>query len=170
MLICFSCCLCMVEKCIKFVSKNAFIQTAIHGHSFCIGARDAFFLILTNAVRISAVSIVSSLILFTLKAFIVTASTLLGYIYLDYYYDKELHGLYMMTTLIFLASMATAEMFNQVFCMTISTILQCFVTDENMFEVSKERISAMVLLTVNSPQMLFRQSRKIDMHLVNSQT
>jgi hypothetical protein len=29
--------LCLLEKCIKFVNKNAYIQTAIHGHSFCKG-------------------------------------------------------------------------------------------------------------------------------------
>lgn len=132
------CCLCVVEKCIKFISKNAYIQVAMHGNPFCVSARDAFTLIMENAMRISAVSVVSSLVLFIVKAFIVTASTVLGYVYLEYYYDNEIHGLYFVTVLMFLTSLATAEMFNQVFSMTISTILQCFVYDETMFEVRNQ--------------------------------
>jgi len=48
-----------VEKCMKFLNKNAYIQTAIFGYSFCKAARKAFFLILRNILRISAVAIVS---------------------------------------------------------------------------------------------------------------
>jgi choline transporter-like protein 2/4/5 len=48
-----------VEKCMKFLNKNAYIQTAIFGYSFCKAARKAFFLILRNVLRISAVAIVS---------------------------------------------------------------------------------------------------------------
>ena len=129
------CCLCCVDKCIKFVSKNAYIQIAMHGDPFCVAAKNAFTLIVENVVRISAVSVVSSLVLFILKAFIVTASTLLGYIYLEYYYDEDLKGLYFITILMFATSLATAEMFNQVFAMTIATILHCFVSDERMYEV-----------------------------------
>ena len=40
---CVDCCLCCLEKCLKFVSKQAYIQTAIHGSSFCTGCKDAFF-------------------------------------------------------------------------------------------------------------------------------
>ena len=35
--VCFVVSMCLLEKCIKFVNKNAYIQTAIHGHSFCKG-------------------------------------------------------------------------------------------------------------------------------------
>ena len=35
--VCFVISMCLLEKCIKFVNKNAYIQTAIHGHPFCKG-------------------------------------------------------------------------------------------------------------------------------------
>lgn len=34
-LCCIQCCLWCVEKCMKFLNKNAYIQTAIFGYSFC---------------------------------------------------------------------------------------------------------------------------------------
>jgi len=39
------CCLWCMEKCMKFINKNAYIQTAIFGVSFCPAAKKAFFLI-----------------------------------------------------------------------------------------------------------------------------
>ena len=131
------CLLWCVEKCLKFVNKNAYIQTAIHGYSFCRASREAFFLILKNILRISAVSIVSDLVLFIGKMFIVLASTIGAYFYMQYYYGDDLNGLAMPTALVFLVAYCAADMFNEVFGMAISTILQCFITDEEMFEVGK---------------------------------
>merc|ERR1712167_509077 len=31
---CINCCLCMLECCMKFIAKHAYIQTAIHGTAF----------------------------------------------------------------------------------------------------------------------------------------
>ena len=57
------CCMWCVEKCMKFLNKNAYIQTAIFGYSFCKAARKAFFLILRNILRIAAVVIVSEFVI-----------------------------------------------------------------------------------------------------------
>lgn len=128
------CCMCILEKCIKFVNKNAYIQTAIHGYSFCKGAREAFYLILRNVLRISAVSVVSEIVLLIGKLLIVVLSTISAYFYLDHYFEDQLRGLHVVTSLIFLISMVSAELFNQIFAIAISTILQCYVTDEETFE------------------------------------
>lgn len=45
---CFFWCL---ENFMKFVSKNAYIMTAIHGTNFCTSAKDAFGLIANNCLR-----------------------------------------------------------------------------------------------------------------------
>lgn len=45
-LCCCQCCFFCLEKCMRFLNKNAYIQTAIFGSSFCTSAREAFFLIL----------------------------------------------------------------------------------------------------------------------------
>mmetsp|Transcript_14870 Transcript_14870/g.25406 ORF Transcript_14870/g.25406 Transcript_14870/m.25406 type:complete len:555 (+) Transcript_14870:337-2001(+) len=45
-LCCCQCCFYCLEKCMRFINKNAYIQTAIFGSSFCTSAKEAFFLIL----------------------------------------------------------------------------------------------------------------------------
>ena len=58
------CCMWCVEKCMRFLNKNAYIQTAIFGYSFCKACRAAFFLIARNILRIVAVSYVGDFVLF----------------------------------------------------------------------------------------------------------
>lgn len=57
------CCMWLLEKVLRFLNKNAYIQTAIYGYSFCKAARSAFFLILRNILRVSAVNIVADFVL-----------------------------------------------------------------------------------------------------------
>lgn len=57
------CCMWCLEKCMKFLNKNAYIQTAIYGYSFCKACRAAFFLIARNILRVTAVSMVSDFVL-----------------------------------------------------------------------------------------------------------
>merc|ERR1712157_397754 len=64
-------CLWCVEKCMKFMNKHGYIQTAIFGYPFCKAAREAFFLILRNAARMTAVGVVSSLAVWFMKLVIV---------------------------------------------------------------------------------------------------
>lgn len=58
---CFLWCL---EKIMKFINKHAYIITAIYGHSFCKAARKGFFLLLRNILRVAAVNILSTFVLF----------------------------------------------------------------------------------------------------------
>ncbi|GMI08068.1 hypothetical protein TrLO_g14282 [Triparma laevis f. longispina] len=123
-----------LEKCMKFMNKNAYIQTAIYGYSFCKAARKAFFLILRNILRISAVAIVSEFVLIIGKLFITIMSTMAGYYFMKENMLDDLNGLWCPLLLIILFAYVTADMFNEVFGMAIWTILQCFVADEEMFE------------------------------------
>jgi len=54
---------------LKFVAKQAYIQTAIHGTNFCTGAKDAFFTIARNIFSVGAVSVVSGIALVIGKVF-----------------------------------------------------------------------------------------------------
>jgi choline transporter-like protein 2/4/5 len=138
------CCLWCVEKCMKFINKNAYIQTAIFGHSFCKAARCAFFLILRNIVRIAALGLVSGFVLLLGKVIITTGATILCYIALDAsgFADDELN--YLWLPLVFTAFIAfyVAQMFNEVWGMAMSTILQCFVADEEIYKKDSDAMFA----------------------------
>ena len=126
------CCMWCVEKTMKFINKNAYIQIAIFGYSFCKAARKAFFLILRNILRISAVSIVSSFVLLIGKVLVPVGTTFVAYIALIGIQD-QLSGIWAPLFFTFVLAYFTVEMFNEVFGMAIWTILQCFVADEEMF-------------------------------------
>ena len=127
-------CMWCVEKTMKFINKNAYIQIAIFGYSFCKAARRAFFLIARNILRIAAVSIVSSFVLLIGKVLVPVGTTTLCYLFLTSTGGADgLAGLWAPLFLVFLLSFFTVQMFNEVFGMAIWTILQCFVADEEMF-------------------------------------
>jgi choline transporter-like protein 2/4/5 len=62
-----ACCLWCFEQCLRFLNKNAYIQTAIFGYSFCKGSRKAFFLIARNVLRVGAVMFVGDFVMFVGK-------------------------------------------------------------------------------------------------------
>ena len=43
----------------RFLNKNAYIQIALLGKKFCFAAKDAFWLIFRNALRIATAALVS---------------------------------------------------------------------------------------------------------------
>eukprot|EP00585_Thalassiosira_rotula_P006890 CAMPEP_0196143382 /NCGR_PEP_ID=MMETSP0910-20130528/13213_1 /TAXON_ID=49265 /ORGANISM="Thalassiosira rotula, Strain GSO102" /LENGTH=659 /DNA_ID=CAMNT_0041404827 /DNA_START=380 /DNA_END=2359 /DNA_ORIENTATION=+ len=130
------CCQCMffcLEKCMKFINKNAYIQTAIFGSSFCTSAKESFFLILRNAARVGAITYVSGGVVFVGKVFICTLTTGISYFALDHYLRNELYSLIGPLVFIAFISWFIAGMFMSIYDMGIATILQCFVADEEMF-------------------------------------
>jgi len=120
-----------------------------------------FFLILRNSLRISAVSVVSQFILFIGKVFITVASTVPGYLYLEKNYGNELNFVMVPTLLIAVTAYAASEMFNEVFGMSISTILQCFVADEEMFEGDERFAPSSLAGTIDSTQQGTKKKKKV---------
>lgn len=69
---------CMIwclDKCVKFISENAYIQVAINGSSFCGGAKDAFFMIIGNPGTFAAMQIVGWIMTAIGKGVVVGLST-----------------------------------------------------------------------------------------------
>ncbi|KAL3773532.1 hypothetical protein ACHAWO_000528 [Cyclotella atomus] len=139
------CLLWCLEKCLKFVNKQAYIQTAMFSYSFCKASRMGFFLILRNAMRIGAAGIVSQAVLFINKVFT--------------YYGDHLNSLITPTLLIAITSYAVSEMFDEVFSMAISTILQCCVADEEMHEPHERYAPKELTGTLESTQQRYKRRR-----------
>ena len=57
------CCIYLVEKCMKFINKHAYIIIAVDGRtSFCAAAMKSFFLILRNIRLIACVTLVQAIV------------------------------------------------------------------------------------------------------------
>merc|ERR1712167_541535 len=112
------CCIWCMEKCMKFINRNAYILIAIHGISFCTAAKRAFFLILRNIALICAVPT-------TTGAFLLVINK-----------DPSVEAPAVPLALIAIASYIIGSSMMAVYGMTIDTMLVCFVGDE---EANKEK-------------------------------
>jgi len=130
---CCQCCLCCLEKCVEFINENAYIQCAIFGTPFCESGRKAFYLILRNAARIGAVSYVSAAVLVVGKLFIAALTTFLAYYTLTEHLELEVWSFGGPAAMIFIISYFVADMFMDVFDISILCVLHCFIADEEMF-------------------------------------
>lgn len=68
---CCGCCMWCLEKFLKFINKNAYIEIAIYGYSFCTAAREAFKVLAANIIRIVAINSVGAFILFMARLAVV---------------------------------------------------------------------------------------------------
>lgn len=134
-LCCIQCCMWCIESCMKFINKNAYIQTAIYGYSFCKAARTAFFLIVRNILRIAAVNMVSEFVLVLGRMLITAFTTLLLYLALAYSLpDSAVTGIIGSLIMSAILTYFVACMFCEIFGMCIETILLCYIADEELFE------------------------------------
>lgn len=51
-----TCCLCCLEKCLRYLNQNAYTATAINGTDFCTSAKEAFFILVKNSLNIAAIN------------------------------------------------------------------------------------------------------------------
>lgn len=125
-----SCCLWCFEKCLKFLNKNAYIQVALMGTSFCTSAMNAFFLILRNIVRFGALAMLGPLISFVGLTFITTSTAIAGY-YILQAFSPDVNPVLPVVCYVMIGYM-TARLFMNVFALACDASLQCFIIAEEM--------------------------------------
>jgi len=127
------CCFWCLEQCIRFINKHAYIQTAIFSTSFCVSARNGFFLVARNAGRIGAVSAVSEVVIIFGKIFITATTGLISYYLIEANLSDDLDSVLVPVIFIMIIAYFVASLFFSIFSMAVDTILECFVADEEMF-------------------------------------
>lgn len=132
-LCCCQCCFWCLEKCMKFMNKNAYIQTALFSTSFCTSAQKAFGLIARNIARVSAVSMVTEFICIIMKFVICFATIGATYLAMNATIVDDLYSIISPSIFVGVLAYMVAGVFAEMFSMTTSTILQCFIADEEMF-------------------------------------
>lgn len=123
-----------LERFIKFISKNAYIQIAITGKNFCAAAWNAFILILKNALRFGTANSIGFIFNVLGVAFIASANGLFVYAALHYIPGWEgLTSSWIGPCIVgTLQGFLIGAMFMSVFSFSSDTILQCFLVDEEM--------------------------------------
>uniref|UniRef100_A0A8C2EYA9 Choline transporter-like protein n=1 Tax=Cyprinus carpio TaxID=7962 RepID=A0A8C2EYA9_CYPCA len=135
LLCCLKCCFWCLEHFIKFMNRNAYIMISIYGKNFCASARDAFFLLMRNVMRVAVLDKVTDFLLFLGKLLISGSVGVLAFFFftrqipviqeevpsLNYYWVPLL-------TVIFGSYMIAHGFFN-VYAMCVDTLFLCFLLD-----------------------------------------
>uniref|UniRef100_A0A3P8ZAF3 Choline transporter-like protein n=1 Tax=Esox lucius TaxID=8010 RepID=A0A3P8ZAF3_ESOLU len=134
LLSCLKCCFWCLEKFIKFLNRNAYIMVAIYGKSFCTSAKDAFFLLMRNIVRVAVLDKVTDFLLFLGKLLIVGIVVVCQFSAapsLNYYWVPILT--------VVVGSYLIAHGFFSVYAMCVDTLFLCFLEDLERNDGSTER-------------------------------
>merc|ERR1712060_1028080 len=125
---CLQCCMWCLEKCLKFLNKNAYIQIALLGTNFCVSAKNAFYLIARNILRFGTMIVLGSIIHFIGTSVIICATGVSGYFLLQMLHPEASP---MFPVLVYVAiSFVVAKLYMNVFGLAVDTSLQCFIIVE----------------------------------------
>lgn len=129
---CVQCYIVCLERFIKFIDKNAYIQIALTGNSFCVSAKNGFILIIENAARFAALGSLGEIFTFLGKVFITVISSFFGYLIITKYpwYQDYIENPIPPTVIFVIISYLVAGVFMGIYDMTCDTILQAFLVDE----------------------------------------
>ncbi|XP_058454180.1 choline transporter-like protein 1 isoform X1 [Malaya genurostris] len=124
---CCQCCLKCFEQVLQYLTRNAYIMTAMHGDPFCKAGKNAFRLLTNNALRVFAINSVGDFVLILAKIFVVAVTCLIG---MELIQKKNgLHHPYVPIILVGIFAYLVAHCFMTVYEMTIDTIFLCFCED-----------------------------------------
>ncbi|XP_049981492.1 choline transporter-like protein 2 isoform X1 [Alexandromys fortis] len=144
-MVCLKCCFWCLEKFIKFLNRNAYIMIAIYGTNFCTSARNAFFLLMRNIIRVAVLDKVTDFLFLLGKLLIVGSVGILAFFFfthririvqdtappLNYYWVPILT--------VIIGSYMIAHGFFSVYGMCVDTLFLCFCEDLERNDGSQER-------------------------------
>uniref|UniRef100_A0A8C2X512 Choline transporter-like protein n=1 Tax=Cyclopterus lumpus TaxID=8103 RepID=A0A8C2X512_CYCLU len=148
MMHCLQCCFWCLEKFIRYMNRNAYIMVAIYGKNFCTSAREAFFLLMRNVVRVAVLDRVTDFLLFLGKVLIAGGVGAIAYLFftrkipviqeevpnLNYYWVPLLT--------VVIGAYLIAHGFFSVYAMCVDTLFLCFCDPEgSVSESSLVRLS-----------------------------
>uniref|UniRef100_A0A673I256 Choline transporter-like protein n=1 Tax=Sinocyclocheilus rhinocerous TaxID=307959 RepID=A0A673I256_9TELE len=121
------CCLWCLEKCLAYLNMNAYTATAINSTNFCTSARDAFFILVENALRVAAINSVGDFVLFLGKVLIVSCTAFAGILSLNYQREYTVWVLPLIIVCVF--SFLVAHCFLSIFEIVVDVLFLCFAID-----------------------------------------
>ncbi|CAL1601349.1 unnamed protein product [Knipowitschia caucasica] len=127
MLKCCICCLWCLEKCLAYLNQNAYTATAINSTNFCTSAKDAFVILVENALRVAAINTVGDFVLFLGKVLIVSCTAFAGVLALNYQREYTVWVLPLLIVCLF--AFLVAHCFLSVFENVVDVLFLCFAVD-----------------------------------------
>ncbi|XP_061784347.1 choline transporter-like protein 5-A [Nerophis lumbriciformis] len=143
---CLQCCFCCLDSFLSYMNSNAYImQMAIYGKSLCTSAREAFFLLMRNLVRVAVVDRVTDFLLFLGKVLVSGGTGVLaglfftGRLPLLQEHVPRLHHFLLPTLTVVVGSYLVAHGFFSVYLTCVDTFFLCFCDDLERNDGSSEK-------------------------------
>ncbi|XP_029686337.1 choline transporter-like protein 5-A isoform X2 [Takifugu rubripes] len=140
---CLKCCFWCLEKLICYMNHNAYIMMAIYGKSFCTSAREAFFLLMRNVVRVFVLDRVTDFLLFLGKLLVSGGIGVLGLFlsrhipYVQEVPDLNFHWVPLLTVVAI--SYLIAHAFFSVYATCVDTLFLCLCDELERNDGSPEK-------------------------------
>uniref|UniRef100_A0A8C5JEU4 Choline transporter-like protein n=1 Tax=Junco hyemalis TaxID=40217 RepID=A0A8C5JEU4_JUNHY len=135
LLCCLKCCFWCLEKFLKFINRNAYIMIAIYGKNFCTSAKEAFFLLMRNVVRVAVLDKVTDFLLFLGKILVAGGVGVLAFFFFTqripvFAQEVPMLNYYWVPLLtVIIGSYLVAHGFFSVYAMCVDTLFLCFCED-----------------------------------------
>ena len=120
-----------MDRFIKYINKNAYIQIALTSENFCSSAINGFLLILKHAGKFTLVAGIGNIFMILGKMCIASLTTFLGFIMMETWPEISdgLDSPVIPLIVIFMIAYTVSAIFISVFSTSSNTILQCFLAD-----------------------------------------
>ncbi|VDK58158.1 unnamed protein product [Anisakis simplex] len=140
-LLCMKCFFWCLEAFLRFLTRNAYIMTAIYGKNFCTAARDSFMLITQNIVRYAVLDKVTDFLLFLGK---ITISLGMGVVAFYWFSGRwvidglphiDLYYFFVPIIIVVIGGYFIADSFFDVYEMAVHTTFLCFLDNFTLSSV-----------------------------------
>uniref|UniRef100_A0A8C5HGV0 Choline transporter-like protein n=1 Tax=Gouania willdenowi TaxID=441366 RepID=A0A8C5HGV0_GOUWI len=144
LLCCLRCCFVCLEKFIRYVNRNAFIMMAIYGKNFCTSARDAFYLLMRNVLRVAVVDRLTDALLFMAKLLVSISGSLIFFFFsnklpVDQDQVPILHYPWLPLLVSDIGSFLVAHCFFSVYSTCVDTLFLCLCDDLEQNDGSSQK-------------------------------
>lgn len=132
------CCLRCLERCIKFITNNAFVVTGLYGKNFCMSTKAAFGLIMANMAQVATLNFLSDIIVKLGQVGIAASAALLAWLIFenDEAYgrdgDKELDAQWFPVLCTAILAWPVGKAVLSIYSIAIDTILVSYCQDNNL--------------------------------------
>lgn len=134
---CLICCLrCFVwclDCCVKFITKNAYIQIALTNKNFCSAAWSTFCLVVRNCARFTIILGIGNILMFFGKALIMALNGWIAYlIIMNSKYRNQVYSPIFPVIVVVIITYLITSVFLSVYSFSSTAILHCFILDEEI--------------------------------------
>jgi len=127
---CIRCVLWCLDKYVKFITKNAYIQIALHNSNFCKAAWESFFLIIRHAGRFGSAAIIGWIMMMLGKGTIVASSAYLTILIVERGFPMVQQP-FIPAIIVAAIAYVVGSLFLSIFSFSCTAILHCFLMDED---------------------------------------